>query len=165
MYKKHIVGGFTLVELMIVLVIIGVLSAFALPIYQNYVGKAQLARVVYELSSTKASIETILANGGFPTVDAAQNGTPYSDNGGIYEYIGIQGDNPVSNIISLATIKSDDGSFGGIEAVVGGDVSAILTGTTIELLRNPSGLWSCEITMLNKVDKSDFSISGCKIVD
>ncbi|MRN38431.1 hypothetical protein CRG49_005980 [Neisseria sp. N95_16] len=83
MYKKHIVGGFTLVELMVVLVIVGVLSAFALPIYQNYVGKAQLARIVYELSSTKASIETILSHGGFPTVDAAQNGTPYSDHGGI----------------------------------------------------------------------------------
>lgn len=164
MYKKHKLHGFTLIELMIVLVIVGVLSAFALPIYQNYIGKTQLARVVHELSSTKASIETILSNGGFPTVDAAQNGKPYSANGGIYEYIGLQGDNPASNIINLATIKSSDGSFGGIEATLGGDVSAVLKDTTVELLRNQSGVWSCQIKMATKIDKNDFTINGCTII-
>ena len=153
--------GFTLIELMIVLVIIGVLTAFALPIYQNYVARTQLTRAVYEIGTTRTSIETILSQGGFPTVDINQNGQRYNNFGGAYEYIGLEGNNPASNVLSLATITANDGSFGGIEATMGGDVSAVLNGTVIRYLRAANGTWQCQIDLPAVAASTPLEISGC----
>lgn len=55
--------GFTLIELMIVIAIVGVLAAIALPTYQNYVGKSQAAAALAEVSPAKNFIEEKLAVG------------------------------------------------------------------------------------------------------
>lgn len=157
--------GFTLIELMIVLSIIGILSALALPIYQRYIAKTQLTRVVYELSAAKASIDSILNEGGFPTMDPAEQGRNYPG-GSTYKYIQLNGSNPASNLISSARITNNGNSFGGIEAVMGKDSSTILNGSIIRLLRDSiDGTWQCQIVLATKTNVTDINVDTCSFVD
>lgn len=55
--------GFTLIELMIVVAIVGILSAIAIPMYQNYVAKSQITTAVAELNGAKPQYELIMSNG------------------------------------------------------------------------------------------------------
>jgi type IV pilus assembly protein PilA len=55
--------GFTLIELMIVVAIIGILAAIAIPQYQTYIGKTQVTRAMGESGSMKSAIEFCLSNG------------------------------------------------------------------------------------------------------
>jgi type IV pilus assembly protein PilA len=58
-------GGFTLIELMIVVAIIGILAAVALPAYQDYTTRAKMAEVIGFAASAKTAVgECIVSSGG-----------------------------------------------------------------------------------------------------
>jgi len=60
---KKIQQGFTLIELMIVVAIIGILAAVALPAYQDYTVKAKVSEGILALSSCRTSVAEIYQSG------------------------------------------------------------------------------------------------------
>jgi len=66
-------SGFTLIELMIVIAIIGVVSAIAIPQYQNYVIKSNVAAAVAELAGGRSQYELIMNDGATSSAFTADN--------------------------------------------------------------------------------------------
>lgn len=74
--------GFTLIELMIVVAIIGILAAIALPAYQTYTNKAKFSEVVNASAAVKSAVEVCAqTEGGLATCDATDNGAVSSASG------------------------------------------------------------------------------------
>jgi type IV pilus assembly protein PilA len=61
---KQLQKGFTLIELMIVVAIIGILAAVALPAYQDYTIRARMSEVVLAMSACRTSITEVYQSGG-----------------------------------------------------------------------------------------------------
>src|SRR6476660_3626651 len=65
-FMKKIQQGFTLIELMIVVAIIGILAAVALPAYQDYTIRAKMSEVILSMSACRTSITEVYQSGGTP---------------------------------------------------------------------------------------------------
>ena len=74
---KKVQQGFTLIELMIVVAIIGILAAIAIPSYQNYTRKARFTEIVMAATAPKSAVEVCAQTTGAVTdCVGGSNGVP-----------------------------------------------------------------------------------------
>ena len=125
---KTLQKGFTLIELMIVVAIIAILAAIAIPQYQTYVIRSQVTRAIGEAGDMKVAVEDCLNNGGITW------GTPAScvDTSGS------------SDILSPSHPVWSGGATAVITATMGGHANTKIAGGTIKWSRTTSGSWSCQ---------------------
>jgi len=112
--------GFTLIELMISVAIVGILASVALPAYQNYTKKAKFTEVVMATNSAKSAVEACAQN----TLGTAA-GTIVSCSGGIA--IGTAGSGLLNGI--PADIIAAQGNLNGLTTSIAGKITATAIST------------------------------------
>lgn len=138
--------GFTLIELMIVVAIIGILAAVALPIYQDFIARSQVSEAMATASAVKTSIsEHYMSQGAYPAANVYD-----TTEGGRYT------ESATHDAAGIITVTMRAGS----------PVSSLIQGDTFTLEPDASGAsgeivnWDCVPgTLLAK-----FLPSGCQAV-
>ncbi len=137
--------GFTLIELMIVVAVIGVLASIAIPQYQTYVAKSEVASALATMTGVKTNVEAhAVENGAFPAAKTETDlGVPAAIKSGAIVFV------PGSN------------GAGKIQYTFNAKVSQSIANKVFELNRSDAGAWTCTATAKTPVE-AKYLPKNCK---
>ncbi|MGP9545313.1 pilin [Psychrobacter sp. AOP7-B1-25] len=157
--------GFTLIELMIVIAIIGILAAIAIPQYQNYVAKSQVSRVMSETGAIKTAVETCILEGKITAAKCDLGWTNSNllaatdDAGGDGDAGGDTDTDTTTQTGFTVVFPTDSTSNATITGTFGQSAAQTITGKNVKWTRTAAGAWSCSTTVDDK-----YAPTGCSVV-
>ena len=155
--KKSMQKGFTLIELMIVVAIIAILAAIAIPQYQTYVAKSQVSRVMSESGQIRTAVEACILDGRNDIGLAAGECDPGATGSNLVVG-GSQVGATLANGTGVPQITDPLTETTTITATFGGNAAAAISnnGQVLVWERSADGSWSCATDVDTK-----FRPSGC----
>lgn len=121
--------GFTLIELMIVVAIIGILAAIAIPAYQNYIARSQVSEAMTLAGGLKTSIQTNL-----------QKNSCYKGDAYAAADDSIQGKYGLAKIVTVSGAADTNDLVCGVNYTFGNDASNKVAGKILELSISDNGV-------------------------
>jgi len=129
---KKVQQGFTLIELMIVVAIIGILAAIAIPQYQDYIARSQMNRIYLETAALKTAVEDAYQRGEIGT------STTTSGLGAAFSSLLVTDRSSTPALTFSAGVTT-------MTSTAGGSASNAIKGAALALQRTTAGDWSCKV--------------------
>ncbi|WP_448215962.1 pilin [Endozoicomonas sp. 2B-B] len=135
-------SGFTLIELMIVVAIIGILAAVAIPQYQAYQSRALVSTALSAIAANKVGVENWVMENGVVTGTPADIGVNQPSNGNITLVPSTATPDDPSTTDVDESAPAEDGAGAIVYSFTSGTPD--VNGNAITLFRSAAGVWVCQ---------------------